>query len=102
LYQIGSLSTQTLLTRAGYNYSAELKNKQLEEKSDHLFQPRSTFSQTTVNPDTPEKKADSTSTGRPQDTGTKPDKPKVEAAVPTWDETKKGLTTLKSTRSSES
>ncbi len=100
LYSIGSMSTQTLLKRSGYNYSAELANKKAEAANDQLFQPRSTFAQTTVNPDTPETKTESTSTGRPTDTGEKP-KPDVEAAVPTWDETKKQLITLKSTRSSE-
>ena len=99
LYSIGSMSTQTLLRRSGYNYRAELKNKEEEAKHDDLFQPRSTFSQTTVKPETPEKETQSTSTGRPKQDGTgKGEEDEVEASVPSWDETKKALTSRKSTR----
>jgi hypothetical protein len=101
LYSLGSMSTQTLLERSGYNYQAELERKKAEEVDEALFQPRSTFSQTTVNPDTPEKKTDSTSSGRPTGNGDEPpdEGEDLEASVPTWDETKKGITLRKSMRS---
>ena len=104
LYTVGLLSSETALERSGYNYASELDRKKREQPSDELFQPRSSFAQTTVNPDTPEKKAESTSTGRPADTGeagkSEGYEDGLEASVPTWDETKKELYSRRSTPSS--
>lgn len=85
LFTTGTLSSKTLLRRAGFNYDTEVKNKQ-EAKArgeDEVMTPPATYSQTTVNPDTPEKSASTTQTGRPPDQGEakSPEKPKVEGAI---------------------
>ena len=65
LYTMGLISAQSALKRAGYSYEVELKEKQAGEKDRDLFMPNPTYSQTTVNPNTPEKKSGSTPQGRP-------------------------------------
>jgi len=67
LYMFGSLSTQTLLKKAGYNYEIELVNKQEEEANAALFGPKPTYAQETVNPSTPEKTVENAPQGRPAD-----------------------------------
>jgi len=65
--QMGYLSNQTALESAGYNYELELERKKGEKKDAELFQPKATFSQTTVNPNTPESKTDNAPQGRPNE-----------------------------------
>lgn len=78
-YTAGTLSAQTYLQDAGYDYEVELERKKAEEKDRHLFMPPASFSQVTVGPDgTPQKEVSQTQPkGRPPD-GQKPDNPKVE------------------------
>lgn len=65
LYAMGLLSRTTTLEKSGYNYDAERNNKQNEQKDLELFTVVPTYSQTTVNKGTPEKKADIGPQGRP-------------------------------------
>jgi len=67
-YQAGVLSIRTFLEQGGWEWMVELENKKEEEKYAQLFSPPASFSQTVVNPNTPEKKVDQTpSPGRPKD-----------------------------------
>ncbi len=81
MFTTGALSVQTLLKRSNENFEVEKANKQALKSSgdDELFVAPATFSQTTVNPDTPEKKSSVTDKGRPADTG-KAKKPEVKAS----------------------
>jgi hypothetical protein len=57
MHRSGLLSPQTALQEAGYDYDNELRLKREAAPNSELFMPVPTFSQTTVNPDTPEKTA---------------------------------------------
>ena len=65
LYQIGVLSRRTALERAGYSYDQELERKRAEKPDEELFTTPPTYSQTTVNPDTPPTETKTAPNGRP-------------------------------------
>lgn len=65
LYQMGVTSRRTTLERAGYSYDQELERKREEQPDEELFAVPATYAQTTVNPDTPPRKAATAPNGRP-------------------------------------
>lgn len=78
LGQAGWLSTQSILEKAGYSYEVELARKKEEEGDSHLFMPKPTFSQTTMQrPRT----AMETPTGRPPGAQDQEPRQKVEGSV---------------------
>ena len=64
-YQSGALSPQTFLQKGGFSYDAELERKRQHEPNQEHFNPPPTYSQSTVNPNTPEKKSETAPEGRP-------------------------------------
>lgn len=64
-YQSGALSPQTFLQKGGFSYDAELERKKQHQPNEEFFNPPPTYSQSTVNPGTPEKESQTAPEGRP-------------------------------------
>lgn len=73
LVTAGLLSDTTALSESGHAYDVELGNKKKEKVNAEMFAPKPSFAQMTVNPNTPEKQANTDATrGRTPDAQANP------------------------------
>jgi len=70
MLQTGMWSYETAIEQSGQSFAVELARKKNQQKDAMLFSPQPTYSQETVNPDSPEKKVSTAPQGRPK-SGTK-------------------------------